>query len=102
MEENPLLDGVTFSGGEPFEQASALADIGKSIKSMGLNIITYSGYLYEDIIDSNNEAWHELLKTTDILIDGKFDITKKSLDLKFRGSTNQRIIDAKTGQILNW
>ena len=102
LKENPLLDGVTFSGGDPFEQAKVLAVLGRDIRNMGFDIITYTGYLYEDIINSNNKDWLELLKVTDILIDGKFDITKKSLDIKFRGSTNQRVIDIKSGKTIEW
>ena len=73
VKENPLLDGVTFSGGEPFCQAEALAFLGKQIKALGLNIITYTGYTFEHLIDHQNEnGWGELLKITDFLIDGPF------------------------------
>lgn len=97
IKENPLLDGVTFSGGEPFEQAEKLAELGEKVKKQGLNIITYTGYTCEEIIDKidTEPGWKKLLYTTDFLIDGKFDINNKSLKLKFRGSSNQRIIDVK-------
>ncbi len=94
---NPLLDGVTFSGGEPFCQAKKLARLGKLIKEKGLNIITYTGYTYEELTDQANDhnGFSELLGITDILIDGKFILAQKDLTLKFRGSANQRIIDVR-------
>lgn len=95
--ENPLLDGVTFSGGEPFCQAKPLADLAKKIKQAGLNVISYSGYTIEYLIKNadENNAYMELLKELDYLIDGPFIISMKSYECKFRGSTNQRIIDVK-------
>ena len=97
VKDNPLLDGITFSGGEPLEQAESFAVLGEKIKEMGLNVITYTGYTYEKIIESfyDRPDWERLMRCTDILIDGPFEIDKKSLMLKFRGSSNQRIIDVK-------
>jgi anaerobic ribonucleoside-triphosphate reductase activating protein len=97
IKENPLLSGVTLSGGEPFEQAKALAELSKKIKELGYNIISYTGYTYEYIIENSSEAsgWMDLLKEIDILIDGRFEIEKKSLNLRYKGSSNQRIIDVK-------
>ena len=94
---NPLLDGVTFSGGEPFEQAEALYDLGKKLSEKGYNIITYTGYTFEYLIQNANEKnfYKELLSVTDFLIDGEFEIDKKSYELKFKGSSNQRILDCK-------
>ncbi len=97
VERDPLLDGITLSGGEPFHQGKVCAILANKIKKTGLNIVTYTGYTFENLIkeiDINN-GWKELLYETDILIDGKFDLEKKSLLLKFRGSKNQRIIDVK-------
>jgi len=92
---NPLLDGITFSGGEPFEQAEKVAILGEKVKKTGLNVVTYTGYIYEEILGQlpKNKSWERLLNCTDILIDGPFQIDKKSLELKFRGSSNQRIIE---------
>lgn len=96
IKKNPLLDGVTFSGGDPFEQSESFAKLGKEVKKLGLNIITYTGYTYEQIVESiDKKAWKDLLYVTDVLIDGPFEINKRSLELKFRGSSNQRIIDVK-------
>ncbi len=95
IKENPLLDGITFSGGEPFEQAENVAILGEKVKKTGLNVVTYTGYTYEEMLEqlSKNKSWKRLLNCTDILIDGPFQIDKKSLELKFRGSSNQRIIE---------
>lgn len=93
VKSNPLLDGITLSGGEPFEQVKECAILAKKVKELGLSVVTYTGYTFEEILKNRN--LRELLIYTDILIDGKFDIRKKSLILKFRGSTNQRIIDVK-------
>lgn len=92
---NPLLDGVTFSGGEPFMQAGELATVAAAVKEKGLSVIVYSGYTFEELTELTpvRKGYAELLKSTDVLIDGRFEIDKKSLDLRFRGSTNQRAID---------
>lgn len=94
---NPLLDGVTFSGGEPFCSAKPLYEIGKEVHKLGLNIVTYTGYTYEYLTehaDSEN-YYRELLSVTDFLVDGPFIMSLKSYNLKFKGSSNQRIIDVK-------
>lgn len=97
VKENPLLHGVTLSGGEPFLQAAALARLAKQVHALNLNIITYTGYTFEELVAgfSANPSWKELLEETDILIDGKFILAEKSLMLRFRGSKNQRAIDVK-------
>lgn len=93
--KNPLLDGVTLSGGEPFMQASELAEIAAAVRAKGLSVIVFTGYTYEELLFLSGErkGYGELLKNTDILIDGRFDKNLKSLDLRFRGSSNQRAID---------
>ncbi len=95
VKKNPLLDGVTFSGGEPFSQAKPFARLGQRLKELGMNIMTYTGYTYEYLLKENNNSngWKELLDVSDILVDGRFEIEKKNLLLPFRGSENQRIID---------
>lgn len=93
---NTLLDGVTFSGGEPFAQAKPLVELADLVKqNTNLNIVTYTGYTFEEIITSNDPDWIALLNSTDILIDGKFIEDLKSYELRFRGSSNQRYIDVK-------
>lgn len=93
--KNPLLTGVTFSGGEPFLHAGVLAELAGRIHAHGLNVITYSGYTYEELTAGGEHQWKKLLDETDYLIDGPFLLAQKSLQLKFRGSKNQRIIDMR-------
>lgn len=94
IKSNPLLDGVTFSGGDPFCQAYALAELGEHIKQLGLNLITYTGYDFEELYEHRDKhGWGKLLEVTDILIDGKYIQELHSWEIKFRGSTNQRYID---------
>ncbi len=98
IKKNPLIKGVTLSGGEPFDQAEALIDFVRTLIEDGYNILSYSGYTFEQLLQGaeNRPAWNELLKMCSILIDGKFEIEKRSLELLFRGSSNQRIIDVKS------
>jgi anaerobic ribonucleoside-triphosphate reductase activating protein len=101
--KNPLLDGITLSGGDPFEQAEALAELAGKAKMLGLNVITYTGYTYEYLLQHSTKRteWAKLLGQTDILVDGRFDLQKKNALLKFRGSTNQRIIDLNRTRTYN-
>ena len=95
--ENPILRGVTFSGGDPWEQADKFAYMAKAFKENKLSVWSYTGYTYEYILEHKNErnGWNELLNNIDVLVDGKFEEDKTREDLKFRGSYNQRIIDVK-------
>jgi len=95
--KNPLLDGITFSGGEPFEQAEAFAFLAQEAKKMNLDIVTYTGYTYEYLKENSSKykGWNALLDKTDLLVDGRYESDKRNLLLRFRGSENQRIIDIK-------
>lgn len=93
IKKNPLLSGVTFSGGEPFCQPEALSKLGAQVKKLGLNVITYSGYTYEELLAMQKPQVNALLDVCDYLIDGKFILEQRDLTLQFRGSNNQRIID---------
>ncbi|WP_088370644.1 anaerobic ribonucleoside-triphosphate reductase activating protein [endosymbiont 'TC1' of Trimyema compressum] len=93
--ENPLLDGVTFSGGEPFVQSEALAILGSAIKEAGLNLMTYTGYTLEQLREDKEPYWAALLAVTDILVDGPYIEEEKSMLEPFKGSANQRIITLK-------
>lgn len=95
---NPMLTGVTFSGGDPFEQADKFAYMAEKIKNSGKNIWCYTGYTFEYIIKhlKIREGWEELIYNIDVLIDGRFEIEKSDKKIKYRGSTNQRIIDVKS------
>lgn len=86
-----LQDGITLSGGDPFFQAEACTEIAKFAKEQGLNVWAYTGFLFEDLIKV--ESMNKLLNYVDVLVDGRFELENKSLNTKFRGSTNQRIIN---------
>ena len=106
IDENPLLDGVTFSGGEPASQPEGFLTLAKEVKKRGLNIMMYSGYTYEELKDMGEEssALKELVDYVDILVDGRYDQSQRDLTLRFRGSRNQRVIDLnrtrETGEIV--
>ncbi|MBQ4354610.1 MAG: radical SAM protein [Clostridia bacterium] len=89
------LDGVTFSGGEPFTHAAALAEIGRLARAKGLTVMTYSGYTYEKLLAmaETDDAVRDLLTVTNYLVDGPFILAERDLSLRFRGSRNQRILD---------
>lgn len=93
IQKNPLLSGVTFSGGEPFCQPAPLSKLGAEIKKLGLNVMTYSGYTYEELLSMQNPEVDALLGICDYLVDGKFLQEERNLMLHYRGSNNQRIID---------
>lgn len=88
-------DGVTFSGGDPMFQAKECAILARKVHELGMNVWAYTGFTYEELIEKGNKDILEFLFEIDVLIDGKFEINKKSLDLQFRGSSNQRIIDVQ-------
>lgn len=92
--DNILLDGVTFSGGEPFCQPEACAEIAKAAKMAGLSVWSYSGYTFEELLEGKPE-FRTLLNELDVLVDGRFILEKRTLDMRFRGSSNQRLVDVK-------
>ena len=98
-EINSLDDevGVTFSGGDPFEQAAQCLEIAKYVHSIGLNVWCYTGYTYEQLLKKGKEepVILDFLNEIDILVDGPFILKLKSYDIKFRGSKNQRLIKVK-------
>ena len=94
VRSNPLCRGVTFSGGEPFAQAEAFAKLARLLKEKGYEVASYSGYTFEQLL-SGSPAQKELLEAIDVLIDGPFIQSEKSLEIAFRGSRNQRILDVK-------
>ena len=87
-------DGITLSGGDPLCQSDACIEICKAAKELGLNVWCYTGFTYESLLAGDKDRL-ELLKNVDVLVDGKFVLAKKSLNCKFRGSSNQRLIDVK-------
>lgn len=91
MLSNPLTDGLTLSGGEPFMQPDDCAVLAEIAKENGLNVWCYSGYTFEELL--NIPEAQRLLSKVDVLVDGPFLLEQKSLTLKLRGSNNQRILD---------
>lgn len=94
IEYDKLLSGVTFSGGEPFMQPVPLTYIAKKVHEMGLNVISFTGFIFEDLLNKDKDTL-ELLKNIDILIDGPYIEELGDLKLYFRGSSNQRFIDVQ-------
>ena len=91
IKKNPLLDGITLTGGEPFLQICAANELARVAKNLGLSVWCYTGYIFEELpIDAL-----PLLENIDVLVDGAFIESLRDLDLQFRGSKNQRIIDVK-------
>lgn len=89
---NPLVKGITLSGGEPFSQAEALAQLAQRLKIEGYEIAAYTGFTFEQLFNGTKEQ-QQLLRQCDIIIDGEFILEKRNLNLKFRGSSNQRVVD---------
>ena len=109
ISEMPIIQGVTFSGGEPFDQAKPLAELAIKLKEAGLHIMCYTGYTYEDIqgliyrsfyTQEVCDAIKSLLENIDILIDGPFDVTKRDNAGPYRGSSNQRMLYLEKGMIM--
>ncbi|MFD1955145.1 4Fe-4S single cluster domain-containing protein [Paenibacillus thailandensis] len=86
----PELEGVTFLGGEPFSQAGGLSKIAKRVKELQLSVVTFSGYTYETLQRSDNAGWHQLLKYTDLLIDGPYIKKLHDVSRPWIGSKNQQ------------
>lgn len=91
IKQNPLVTGVTFSGGEPFIQAGALSLLAKVLKKEGYSVWSYSGYTFDKL--ERDDKFRSLLEQIDVLVDGPYVQSKHSMDIDFRGSSNQRIID---------
>lgn len=95
ISKNPYLRGVTLSGGEPFEQVDAMLALGKLVRDAGYDLMSYTGYTYEQLKERQDPATDELLGLLDILVDGPFVEAQRNLTLVYRGSENQRVIDMK-------
>lgn len=92
VKSNPLCRGVTFSGGEPFAQAADFAALARLLKARGYEVASYSGFTFEALLEGTDDQ-RALLGSIDILIDGPFLLAERSLEVPFRGSRNQRILD---------
>jgi anaerobic ribonucleoside-triphosphate reductase activating protein len=95
IKNTKLIKGVTFSGGEPFLQAAQMAWLGREVKKLGLDVITFTGYTWEALLSlaEEDQAVHELLLASDYIVDGPFILEERDLEIPFRGSRNQRVID---------
>ena len=106
MLKNPLTDGLTLSGGEPFAQASDCAELAAAAKAHGLNVWAYSGWTLEELLEDPTPGALELLKFCDVLVDGPFILARRSLSLRWRGSANQRLLDVpkslELGRAVEW
>ena len=90
---NSLLEGVTFSGGEPFVQPAPLLQIAREAHAQGLDVWSYTGYVLDELIAMHDPDVDALLNELDVLVDGPFVMEGRDLTLRFRGSRNQRVID---------
>ena len=101
---NPLTDGLTLSGGEPFLQAAECEKLAAAAHLKGLNVWAYTGFMFEELIKKagSEPAVKALMEQIDVLVDGPFNLAERTLSLKWRGSRNQRVLDLpkciKTGK----
>jgi len=108
IKKQKKIQGVTFSGGEPFLQAEELSQTAIAAHQAGFDVVTYTGYTYEELLElkKNSAGIASLLCATDLLIDGRYIHKERAVDLPFRGSSNQRIIDVvktrERGEIVLW
>lgn len=95
ISKNPLLKGLTLSGGEPFCRAEELLPLVKAVRAKKMDVFCYTGYTFEELLAMSelDAAVAELLGLIDILVDGRFVLAERDLELRFRGSRNQRILD---------
>lgn len=110
VHRNPMIKAVTFSGGEPLAQSHAVAELAERLKAEGYDLWLYTGYSWEILTrwlkDAENESIRKILHNVDVVVDGNFQEDKKSLELKFRGSSNQRLIHVLSsityGRVIEW
>jgi len=97
MLSNPLTDGLTLSGGEPFDQAADCASLAAVAHENGLNVWTFTGKTFEELLAEAevNQDVKSLLEQTDVLVDGRFVLAERTLSKKWCGSKNQRVIDMR-------
>ena len=106
MKKNPLLSGLTLSGGDPLEQSVPCLALAKAAHEMGLNVWAYTGYTWEQLLKCNDPDQMALLKEVDVLVDGPFILAERSLELDYCGSKNQRLIavpeSLRKGGVVLW
>ena len=96
LDANPLLTGLTLSGGEPFLQPRALLPLARAAHARSLDVWSYTGYTLEELEAQRNPDIDALLAEVDVLVDGDYRAEERDLTLHFRGSRNQRVIDLNT------
>ena len=106
MLKNPLCEGLTISGGEPFDQAAETSRLALWAQLKDKTVWTYTGYRFEDLLKREDPFVRSLIRCSDVLVDGPFVQSMKSYEAKFRGSTNQRLIDVQKsleeGKVVLW
>ena len=106
LQKNPLLDGLTLSGGDPMCQAQGCRILAEAAHAARMNVWCYTGYTWEVLHQENDPARMALLKELDVLVDGPFILAQRSLELKYCGSRNQRLIDVQkslaAGEVVLW
>ena len=97
MRSNPLTDGLTLTGGEPFDQAAGCIELAAAARARSLNVWVYSGSTFEELLEKtkNDPETDRLLRLSDVLVDGRFILSKRTLSRKWYGSENQRVIDVQ-------
>lgn len=95
LEKNPLLRGITLSGGEPLCRAEELLPLVREVKRAGKDVVCYTGYTFEELMEMRKKDANlaALLEFIDLLIDGRYDQSQRDLTLRFRGSRNQRVLN---------
>ena len=95
FQKDPILKGITFSGGEPFCQPEPLTELAMLVHGEGKDVTIFTGFTYEQLLEKNDPAVNALMDQCDLLIDGPFVLEQRNLELRFRGSENQRLIDMR-------
>ena len=101
VKKNPLVRGVTFSGGEPFSQPEPLYHLAVELKKKGKHLMAYSGYTFEQLMELPDPYVQKLLSQLDLLVDGPFIEAERNIELRFRGSANQRVLDVPASLAAN-
>lgn len=95
LRKNLLQSGITLTGGEPFLQPAACLALARGAHAMKKDVWTYTGYTFEALVAMEDPDVRALLAESDVLVDGPFVLAERSLEIPFRGSANQRLLDAK-------
>jgi anaerobic ribonucleoside-triphosphate reductase activating protein len=107
IHKNKLIRGVTLTGGEPFDQTEGMFELARLLRAEGYDLWIYSGYLFEDLMEGHpHKMAPDLLALCDVLVDGPFVQSLTSYELRWKGSSNQRVIDLpatlKQGSVVIW